>query len=380
MDFILLGSSGSIGLQALDVARRHKMRVHAVAAKGNVKALEQQAREFGVGHVCVYDESFYGDLKTRLADTNIKVLSGKQGLCEIASLKCKTVFNAVVGMGGLEPTLAAIDAGNAVALANKETLAAGGELVMARAREKNVEIIPVDSEHSAIFQCLAGHNNEEFSKIILTASGGAFFGYDREQLRGVTKSQALQNPNWSMGAKVTVDSATLMNKGLEFIEAVRLFGVSPEQIEVVIHRQSIVHSAVEFADGSVIAQLGIPDMRVPIQYALTYPGRLESGVRRLSLTEVGSLTFEKPDEESFPCLGAAVKAAKQGNNACAVLNAANEAAVNLFLEDRIAFYRISELVCGALENVKANKLVSLQTIYEDSAVAREYVEQKVGLN
>jgi 1-deoxy-D-xylulose-5-phosphate reductoisomerase len=377
MDIVLLGSTGSIGLQTLDVARRHKIGIKALAARSSAQALELQAREFKSGYVCIYDESLYSDLKTRLADTEVNVLCGKEGLCELASLECDTVMNAVVGMAGLEPTLAAINAGNKIALANKETLAAGGELVMRRAKENNVEIIPVDSEHSAIFQCLAGNNKDNFTKIILTASGGAFYGYGKDELRAVTKAQALRNPNWSMGAKVTVDSATLMNKGLEFIEAMHLFGARAEQIEVVIHRQSIVHSAVEFADGSVIAQLGVPDMRVPIGYALTHPKRLDTGAKRLSFSELGSLTFGVPDEETFPCLAAAKRAAGMGNNACAVVNAANEAAVGAFLNERVEFYRISELVTGALENVRANREVSLQTIYEDSAAAEEYVEGKL---
>lgn len=377
MDIVLLGSTGSIGLQTLDVARRHKIGVKAIAAHSNVKALESQAREWSPRYVCVFDDEYYADLKARLADTDIEILCGTEGLKRTASIKCGAVVNSVVGMTGLEPTLAALEAGNRVALANKETIVAGGELVMKKA--KKYQIIPVDSEHSAIFQCLAGNNKSEIYKIILTASGGAFYGYGKEDLKTVTKQQALQNPNWNMGAKVTADSATLMNKGLEFIEAMRLFGVRPEQIEVVIHRQSIIHSAVEFIDGSVTAQLGIPDMRIPIQYALTYPERLEAcdEVKRLSLTEIGNLTFAEPDEQTFPCLAAAKKAANAGNNACAVLNAANEAAVAAFLEERINFYRISELVTGALENVKANKNVSLQTIYEDSQAAKEYVKSKI---
>lgn len=377
MNIVLLGSSGSIGLQTLDVVRRHKIKIEGLAVRSDVKMLEYQAREFKPRFVCVYDESCYMDLKTRLADMRVEVLCGKAGLCKLASVDCDMVVNAVVGMAGLEPTIAAIESGNKLALANKETLAAGGELVMKRAEEKNVKIVPIDSEHSAIFQCLSGNNKNSFTKIILTASGGAFYGYSKDMLKTVTKEQALHNPNWNMGGKVTVDSATLMNKGLEFIEAMRLFGAKPEQIEVVVHRQSIVHSAVEFADGSIIAQMGVPDMRVPIGYALTEPLRFESGAKRLSLTETGNLTFEEPDEETFICLPAAKKAAVAGNNACAVLNAANEAAVAAFLEDKLEFYRISELVNDALENVSANKSVSLQTIFEDSAAAIEYVKGKL---
>jgi 1-deoxy-D-xylulose-5-phosphate reductoisomerase len=379
MEIILLGSSGSIGLQTLDVARRHKIWIKAIAARSSVRTLELQAREFNPRYVCVYDESCYSDLKSRLADMKTEVLCGKEGMCRLASMSCTVMVNAVVGMAGLEPTLAAIEASapNRIALANKETLAAGGELVMKRAKEKKLEIIPIDSEHSAIFQCLAGNNRKDVSKIILTASGGAFYGYDKDRLRTVTKQEALRNPNWNMGAKVTVDSATLMNKGLEFIEAVRLFDVKPEQIEVVVHRQSIIHSGVEFTDGSVMAQMGVPDMRVPIQYALLHPARPESGVKSLSLTDIGALTFEKPDEDTFSCLSAARRAVSTGNNACAVLNAANEAAVGAFLEEKTEFFRISELVNDALENVKANREVTLQTIFEDSEAAIEYVKGKI---
>jgi 1-deoxy-D-xylulose-5-phosphate reductoisomerase len=377
MEIILLGSSGSIGLQTLDVARRHKILIKGLAVKNNVQALELQAREFNPQYVCVYDENCYSDLKSRLADTKAEVLCGKEGMKRLAGVSCDMTVNAVVGMAGLEPTLAAIKAKNKIALANKETLAAGGELVMKLAKEKKVEIIPIDSEHSAIFQCLRGNQKEYLTKLILTASGGAFYGYDKDRLRTVTKQQALQNPNWSMGAKVTVDSATLMNKGLEFIEAVRLFGVRPEQIEVVVHRQSIIHSAVEFADGSVIAQMGVPDMRVPIQYALLYPARPESSARRLSFSDIGTLTFEKPDEEIFTCLSAAKKAVSAGNNACAVLNAANEAAVQAFLEDKIEFFRIFELVSDAFENVKASREVTLKTIFDDSQAAIEYVGARI---
>jgi 1-deoxy-D-xylulose-5-phosphate reductoisomerase len=375
MEIILLGSSGSIGLQTLDVARRHKIWIKGLAVKSNVRALELQAREFNPRYVCVYDESYYMDLKSRLSDMRVEVLCGKEGMKKLASMSCGMTVNAIVGMAGLEPTMAAIESGNKIALANKEALVAGGELVMKRAREKKVEIIPIDSEHSAVFQCLQGHT--KFTKIILTASGGAFYGYGINDLRTVTKQQALKNPNWNMGAKITVDSATLMNKGLEFIEAMHLFKAKPEQIEVVVHRQSIVHSAVEFTDGSIIAQMGVPDMRVPIQYALLYPARHESGVKRLNFGDMGELTFERPDEATFTCLPLAKKAAAMGNNACAVLNAANEAAVGAFLEDKLEFYRISELVGDALENVKANKKVTLQTIFEDSKAAMEYVKSKL---
>jgi 1-deoxy-D-xylulose-5-phosphate reductoisomerase len=260
MEIILLGSSGSIGLQTLDVARRHKIGIKGLAVKSNVRTLELQVREFNPQYACVYDENCYTDLKSRLADTKVEVLCGKEGMKRLAAINCDMMVNAVVGMSGFEPTLAAIEAGNKIALANKETLAAGGELVMKRAKEKKVEIIPIDSEHSAIFQCLAGNNKKDVSKIILTASGGAFYGCSRDELRTVTKLQALHNPNWNMGAKVTVDSATLFNKGLECIEACHLFGLGVDELGVVIHRQSIVHSMVELVDGAVLAQCGDPNI------------------------------------------------------------------------------------------------------------------------
>jgi 1-deoxy-D-xylulose-5-phosphate reductoisomerase len=370
MNIVLLGSTGSIGTQTLDVARRHGIKILALAANSSTELLEKQAREFKPKFVCVADNGYRCDLIKRLNDTNINL---NLNLREIAELKCDMVVNAIVGMAGLDSTLAAIKAKNKIALANKESLVAGGERVMWDARINNVEIIPVDSEHSAIFQCLSGHNKNDISKIILTASGGAFYGYSKEMLKNVTKEQALHNPNWNMGNKVTVDSATLMNKGLEFIEAVRLFDVKPEQIEVVIHRQSILHSAVEFKDGSVIAQLGVPDMKMPIQYALTYPKRYESDVKKLSLTEHGTLTFEKPDEETFPLLAIARKAAQKGDNACAILNAANEAAVEAFLNDRIKFHEISEIVTDTYKNVQPCQALNLPGIYESAKKAQKYV-------
>ena len=369
----LLGSTGSIGTQTLDVCRMHGIKPIALCAAKNTELLEKQAREFMPEAVCIYDENRYSDMKQRLSDTDIKVLCGMDGLCEVSSLKTDAVVNSVVGMVGLRPTLAALDAGNKVALANKETLVTGGELVMKKAKEKNLPILPIDSEHSAIFQSLMASGGSGIERILLTASGGPFFGYSYEKLKTVTKAQALKHPNWNMGQKITTDSATLMNKGLELIEAVWLFGVTPEKVEVNVHRQSILHSAVEFEDGSVIGQMGVPDMRIPIQFALTYPERLPSPAKRLSLFDVGTMTFEKADEKTFLCLKYAKKMIERGGTACTVLNSANEAAVGLFLEDKIPFYRIGELVADACENVREHKEVTLGNILDSENTAREYV-------
>ena len=369
----LLGSTGSIGTQTLDVCRMHGIKPIALCAAKNTELLEKRAREFMPEAVCIYDENRYSDMKQRLSDTDIKVLCGMDGLCEVSSLKTDAVVNSVVGMVGLRPTLAALDAGNKVALANKETLVTGGELVMKKAKEKNLPILPIDSEHSAIFQSLMASGGSSIERILLTASGGPFFGYSYEKLKTVTKAQALKHPNWNMGQKITTDSATLMNKGLELIEAVWLFGVTPEKVEVNVHRQSILHSAVEFEDGSVIGQMGVPDMRIPIQFALTYPERLPSPAKRLSLFDVGTMTFEKADEETFLCLKYAKKMITRGGTACTVLNSANEAAVGLFLEDKIPFYRIGELVADACENVREHKEVTLGNILDSENTAREYV-------
>ena len=373
MEIVLLGSTGSIGTQTADVCRAHNIRIKALSAHRNLNLLEKQAREFLPEYVAVSDDANFAEMKRRLADLNIKVLAGSDGLCELAAVSCDKTVNAVVGMAGLLPTLAAINAGNQVALANKETLVAGGEIVMRAAREKNVEITPIDSEHSAIYQCLLGAGENKISKIILTASGGPFFGKTRAELENITKEQALKHPNWNMGAKVTVDSATMMNKGLELIEAVWLFGVKPAQVEITVHRQSILHSAVEFEDGAIIGQLGSADMRIPIQFALTAPKRLSCPAKKLSLTEVGSLTFEKPDEDVFSCLSAAKKAIKMGGNAPCIVNCANEAAVSLFLDEKIGFLRIGEVVNSALSNVKYIKNPSLSDILNTRAASEEFV-------
>lgn len=377
MDIVLLGSTGSIGTQTLEVCRAHNIRVRALSANRGVELLEKQAREFSPEYAVVADEALYSDLKQRLADTEVKVLAGESGLCEIAALPQCRVVNAIVGMAGLVPTLSAIKAGNDVALANKETLVTGGRLVMEAAKRFNVRILPIDSEHSAIFQCLQGAGENRFSKIILTASGGPFYGKTRAELAAVTKEQALAHPNWSMGAKITIDSATLMNKGLELIEAVWLFGALPEEIEIVVQRQSVIHSAVEFADGAVIAQMGTADMRVPIQYALTYPERLPCPAKKLSLFDVGELTFARPDEETFVCLAAAKRAIAKGGNAPCAVNCANEAAVRLFLEDKIRFLDIGEAVCGALENVKFIEKPTLYELLDTQKAAEEAVLTRI---
>lgn len=375
---VLLGSTGSIGTQTLDVCRQHNIGIRALSANRNTALLEQQAREFRPEYVCVYSEEAYPDIKQRLVDTDIKILSGMEGLCKLARLECHAVVNSVVGMVGLLPTLEAAKAGNDIALANKETLVAGGRLVTDCVKEHGVKLLPIDSEHSAIFQCLMGAAGNLPSKILLTASGGPFYGKTREELRDVTVEQALKHPNWSMGAKITIDSATLMNKGLELIEAVRLFDVRPEQVEIVVHRQSIIHSAVEFEDGAVIAQLGTADMRIPIQLALTYPERLPSPAKKLSLFDVGQLTFGRADEETFTCLAAAKKAISMEGNAPCAVNSANEAAVALFLNRKIKFLDIGEAVSGVLDSFKHIAEPTLDDILDTQKAAEEYVAAKYG--
>ena len=373
-NIVLLGSTGSIGTQTLDVCRMHNIRVKALSANSNTKLLEQQAREFMPQAVCIFSKEAYSDMKSRLSDTDIKVLTGMDGLCELARMECETVVNAVVGMVGLIPTLEAAKAHNDIALANKETLVAGGTVVTDHVKRYGVKLLPIDSEHSAIFQCLMGAGDNLPEKILLTSSGGPFYGKTTEQLRTVTVEQALKHPNWSMGAKITIDSATLMNKGLELIEAVHLFNVQPEQVEIVVHRQSIIHSAVEFADGAVIAQLGTADMRIPIQLALTYPERLPSPAKRLSLFDVGQLTFGRADEDTFVCLAAAKRAISIGGNAPCIVNSANEAAVALFLSGRIGFLDIGKAVCGALDKVDFIPEPTVAEILDTQKAAEEYVK------
>ncbi len=342
----VLGSTGSIGTQALQVIRNLGFRLAAISANVSIDLAEQQAREFSPRYAVMMDPAAAADLKIRLADTGTKVLCGMEGLCQIASLpENDLVLNSVVGMIGLRPTLAAIEAGTDVALANKETLVAAGQLVMAAARRKKTKILPVDSEHSAIFQCLQGNPKKDaLHKIILTASGGPFFGKKRGELEQVTVEQALRHPNWVMGAKLTIDSATMMNKGLEVIEGSWLFQKPVDGIQVLVHRESIIHSMIEYVDGSCIAQLGTPDMRIPIQYALTYPARVPSGVKPLSLADMGKLTFFDPDLETFVCLRVCIDAARIGGLYPCAANAANEEAVALFRKGRIRFLQIGELV------------------------------------
>ena len=374
----ILGSTGSIGTQSLEVARSHEMQIYALAANRNVDALEQQAREFYPKKVCIFETEKYAELKQRLADLPVQVLCGMEGLCDIASDKnADILINSVVGMVGLLPTLTAISAGLDIALANKETLVAGGSLVMEQAAKKGVRIYPVDSEHSAIFQCLQGNRREQLHKIILTASGGPFFGKTRQELEHVTVADALNHPNWSMGNKITIDSATLMNKGLEFIEAKWLFDLTPEQIEIVVHRQSVVHSAVEYQDCSVIAQMGVPDMKIPIQYALLYPERLPCPTKHLSLTDYGPLTFEKPDMETFSCLKTAIAAITTGGTAPCIVNGANEVAVAAFLSGKIRFLDIGALAQKAMEMIPATKIETYEDVMRADTKAREFVRNTI---
>ncbi len=371
----VLGTSGSIGRQTLEVAARSGHEVAALTVHRNTALAEEQARRFCPALVAVSDADAARDLKVRLGDTPVKVVGGPEGLLEAASIPAAdTVVTAVVGIAGLEPTLAAIDGGKRIALANKETLVCAGDLVMERAMERGVDIIPVDSEHSAIFQCLQGCKDRgEVRRLIITASGGPFFGKTCGELSIVTKEQALRHPNWTMGAKITIDSATLMNKGLEFIEAMRLYRMGPGKIEIAVHRESIVHSLVEFVDGAILAQLGTADMRLPIQYALTWPDRTAGPAKPLDLFSCPPLTFQRPDADTFRCLALALECAKRGGNSTAVLNGANEAAVGLFLEDRIGFLDIPRLVERALSEVAYVARPSLNEILAADRAAREAV-------
>lgn len=375
----ILGSSGSIGRQTLKVVEVCGHEVAAITVNKSVELAEAQARQFKPRLAVAVDESAAADLRVRLADTDTKVLSGPEGLLEAASLpRADTVVTAIVGVAGLRPTLAAINCGKRIALANKETLVCAGELVMARAKEKGAEIVPVDSEHSAIFQCLQGcRDRGEVRRLIITASGGPFYGKNCQELSLVTKEQALKHPNWAMGAKITIDSATLMNKGLEFIEAMRLYAMPPERIQIVVHRESIVHSLVEFEDGAILAQLGSADMCLPIQYALTWPERTPGPAKPLDLLSCPPLTFQKPDPDTFRCLGLALGCAEKGGTSTAVLNGANEAAVALFLADKIGFLDIPRLVERALDQVSVVGNPTLEDIFEADHAAREAVDQAV---
>lgn len=370
----ILGSTGSIGTQTVDILPSIDAEVVALTTNRRINLLEEQARALHPKMVCAMDENAAKALKIKLADTDITVLTGMDGLIACAAESgADIVVTAVVGMVGLLPTMAAIKAGKDIALANKETLVCAGGLVMSAAKQYGVRILPVDSEHSAIFQCLQAANGNPIDKILLTASGGPFFGKKIEEMRGMTREQALAHPNWSMGAKITIDSATMMNKGLELIEAMWLYDLPPEDIEIVVHRESIVHSAVEFADGAVIAQLGLPDMRLPIQLALTWPQRVPCKVPRMSLAEVAKLTFYAPDYEAFPALNLAKHAASLKGDRGAVLNGANEAAVGLFLNDKIGFTDIAERVAYALDTIPYKKDITLDDVLAADKAAREIV-------
>ena len=368
----LLGSTGSIGRQSLEVIAACGMTVASLTANRDVERMEAQCRQFRPRLAVMMDPAATADLRTRLADTSIRVASGPEGLVEAATLEeADTVLTAVVGMVGLVPTLAAVRQGKRIALANKETLVCAGELVMNGADQYGAEIVPVDSEHSAIFQCLQGSRDRgEVKRLILTASGGPFWGWDKEAIASATVEQALKHPNWSMGAKITVDSATLMNKGLEFIEAMRLYRMPPEKISIVVHRESIIHSLVEYCDNAVLAQLGVPDMRLPIQYALTWPARTQAAAKPLDLLTCPPLTFHAPDYEAFPCLSLALEAAKTGGTATAILNGANEAAVGLFLAGQISFGEIAKRVERALAQVPVVQTPALEDVLEADKAAR----------
>ncbi len=374
----ILGSTGSIGTQSIEVARKHNIKINALAANRNVGLLAKQCIENNVKAACIFDNKYYSELKELLSGKDIKILTGMEGLCEIAADSSNdAVVNSVVGMVGLLPTLTAINAGKDVALANKETLVAGGNLVMSLAKQKNVNIYPVDSEHSAIFQCLQGNKRSQLKKILLTASGGPFFGKKASELKNVTIEQALNHPNWSMGNKITIDSSTLMNKGLEFIEAKWLFDLQPEQIKIIVHRQSVVHSAVEYNDNSVIAQMGVPDMKIPIQYALLYPDRMECDCHPLSLTDYGTLTFEKPDYDTFKCLTSCIHAIKKGGAYPCIVNGANEEAVGHFLNGKIGFLDIGELVGEALVKFDFHNIDSYEDVIEYDKAARDFVNSRI---
>lgn len=382
----ILGSTGSVGEQAFDVAVKHGIPVRALSANRNAVRIEQQARALGVSACAMADESAAKDLKCRLADTGVHVYAGTEGICEMISAteeeERETVLNSIIGSAGLAPTLATLHAGKRLALANKESLVCAGEAVMALAREKDLEILPVDSEHSAIFQALRAGDKKSIKRILLTASGGPFYGMTRDQLKEITVERALAHPTWSMGAKITVDSATLMNKGFEVIEAVHLFGVSPQQIEVLVHRESIMHSAVEYSDNSVIAQMSVPDMRLCVQYALTHPARTEAVIPPLDLTAVGKLTFSHPDTETFVLLRLALDAIGKGGALPAVLNAANEVAVAAFLERKLSFVGIFDLVTQTVERLEGAKSISeidgiLAYDREARALANEILKQGI---
>ncbi len=373
----LLGSTGSIGVQTLDVARARGYKIESLAAFSNVDIIEKQIREFKPAYAALVDEKAAADLRVRVADLPVKVYSGLEGVSFCgAEADGEITLNSVVGMAGLKPTLDAVNAGKIIALANKETLVAGGKLVTDAAKKNNVPLLPVDSEHSAIFQCLLGSpRNSALKRIILTASGGPFFGKTRAELEKVTLADALKHPSWSMGQKITIDSATMFNKGLELIEAVWLFDVSPDMIDIVVHRESIVHSLIEYDDNSVIAQLGHPDMRLPIQFAITYPDRFESPEKQLDLWEVGNLSFYKPDYENFPCMDICRNAIKKGGLIPAAVNCANEEANLLFRQGKISFLQIPEFISKAAEFAPDKPDYTLQDVLDTDILMREKVRE-----
>jgi len=373
----ILGSTGSIGRQTLDVVDLLGVRVAALTCGSNLERMTEQCRKYRPLLAVMSTEALAGQLKENLNDPSVTVMWGREGLLAAAAIpEADTVITAVVGMMGLEPTLAAVRAGKRIGLANKETLVCAGELVMSEADLYGAEIIPVDSEHSAIFQCLMGcQDRGEVKRLILTASGGAFYGLSREELKTAKKADALKHPNWKMGQKITIDCATMLNKGLEFIEAMRLYRMPPEKVSVVVHRQSVVHSLVEFNDGAVMAQLGVPDMRIPIQLALTYPYRVESPANGLDLLTCGPLTFAAPDPVTFPCLRLAMDAAKTGGTACAVLNGANEEAVAAYLRDEIGFYDISDSIACAMDRIPVIQNPALEQVLEADRQARQAAKE-----
>ncbi len=377
----ILGSTGSVGEQAIDVALQNGIEVNAICANKNVDRVEQQARQLKVKACAMSDIDAAKDLKLRLADTDSQVYSGTDGLCEMIAQPFdaeEVVVNSVIGEAGLKPTLATLEAGKRLALANKESLVCAGDFVMALAREKNIEILPVDSEHSAIFQCLRSGGQKRIKRILLTASGGPFYGMTREQLADITVERALAHPTWSMGAKITIDSSTLMNKGFEVIEAVHLFDVRPDQIEVLVHRESIMHSAVEYIDNSVIAQMSVPDMRLCVHYALTHPDRTEAVIPQLDLTKIGKMTFAKPDTETFVLLQLALDSIAQGGAVPAVLNAANEVAVGAFLSRKLSYTGIFDVVTKTVNSLTdAKRISTIDDIFAFDSAARRLAEEYI---
>ncbi len=372
----IFGSTGSIGTQSIEVARKHNIKVKALTARGDIEKLEEQIREFNPQYCAVLDEEKAKILKQKVADTSTCVTGGEKAIEELAyNVKCDMLLNSIIGKAGLRPTLAAIESGKNIALANKETLVTAGTIVMNKAREKDVSVLPVDSEHCAIFQCLEGYPKKQVSRLILTASGGPFFGKKREELAGITPEMALAHPTWNMGQKITIDSATLMNKGFEVIEACHLFDIDVEKVDVVVHRESIIHSMVEYIDNAVLAQMGVPDMRTCIQYAITYPDRFEGLQEKLDLAKVGKMTFAEPDKETFVLLDLAYKSMKMGGLIPAVLNGANEEAVYLFLNHKISFTDIMDMVKEVVLSYKNIDTPTIEQIEEADRNARRLVRE-----